>query len=152
MAGLSDTTPIPSNIELHTQSRTLVLQYESGEAFVLSHEMLRVFTPSAEARGHGVGQEVLQTGKREVYITEIEGVGNYAIRPVFSDGHDTGIYSWDLLYNLGKHQAELWQAYLEQLEKQGGSREPSPVVQHPATAHTKGCGSGGCGSGGCSTN
>ncbi|MGE5492995.1 MAG: gamma-butyrobetaine hydroxylase-like domain-containing protein [Actinomycetota bacterium] len=123
MAGIDKDTPIPTDIKLHQQSRILELVYEGGERFELSCEFLRVYTPSAEARGHGPGQETLQTGKRDVTIQAIEPVGNYALRLVFSDGHDSGIYSWDLLYNLGLHRDELWQEYLQQLETQGHSRD-----------------------------
>lgn len=123
MAGIDKDTPIPSDIKLYQQSRILELAYDSGERFALSCEFLRVFTPSAEARGHGPGQETLQTGKRDVAITAIEPVGTYALKLVFSDGHDSGIYSWDLLYNLGLHRDELWQEYLQQIEAQGLSRD-----------------------------
>ena len=123
MAGIEQDTPIPSEIRLHQKSRILECAYENGERFMLDFEYLRVFTPSAEARGHGPGQETLQTGKRDVTIERIEPVGTYAIRPVFSDGHDSGLYSWDLIYNLGKHHDELWQEYLKQLEAQGLSRD-----------------------------
>lgn len=123
MAGIAHDTPIPSEIKLHQKSRILEFAYENGERFMLDFEYLRVFTPSAEARGHGPGQETLQTGKRDVNIERIEPVGTYAIRPVFSDGHDSGLYSWDLIYNLGKHHDELWQEYLQQLETQGLSRD-----------------------------
>ncbi|HLO63704.1 MAG TPA: DUF971 domain-containing protein [Azonexus sp.] len=123
MAGIDRDTPIPSEIKLHQKSRRLELIYGGGEAYSLDFEYLRVYTPSAEARGHGPGQETLQTGKRNVEIERIEPVGTYALRLVFSDGHDSGLYSWDLLYNLGKHHDELWQEYLAQLEKQGLSRD-----------------------------
>lgn len=123
MAGIDRDTPIPSEIKLHQKSRRLELIYEGGEAYSLDFEYLRVYTPSAEARGHGPGQETLQTGKRNVDIERIEPVGTYALRLVFSDGHDSGLYSWDMLYNLGKHHAELWAEYLEQIEKQGLSRD-----------------------------
>lgn len=123
MAGIEHDTPIPSEIKLHQKSHLLEIAYESGESFKLDFEYLRVFTPSAEARGHGPGQETLQTGKRNVDIERIEPVGTYALRFVFSDGHDSGLYSWDLLYNLGKHHDELWQEYLKQLEGQGLSRD-----------------------------
>lgn len=123
MAGIEHDTPIPSEIRLHQKSRILEFAYENGERFMLDFEYLRVFTPSAEARGHGPGQETLQTGKRGVNIERIEPVGTYAIRPVFSDGHDSGLYSWYLIYNLGKHHDELWQEYLQQLDAQGLSRD-----------------------------
>ncbi|MDP2880075.1 MAG: DUF971 domain-containing protein [Azonexus sp.] len=123
MAGIDRDTPIPSEIKLHQKSRRLELIYAEGESFALDFEYLRVYTPSAEARGHGPGQETLQTGKRNVDIERIEPVGTYALRLVFSDGHDSGLYSWDLLYNLGMHHDELWQEYLTQIEKQGLSRD-----------------------------
>lgn len=123
MAGIDRDTPIPSEIKLHQKSRRLELVYAEGESYSLDFEYLRVYTPSAEARGHGPGQEILQTGKRNVEIERIEPVGTYALRLVFSDGHDSGLYSWDMLYNLGKHHDELWQEYLAQIEKQGLSRD-----------------------------
>lgn len=123
MAGIDRDTPIPSEIKLHQKSRRLELVYENGESYSLDFEYLRVYTPSAEARGHGPGQETLQTGKRQVSISGIEPVGSYAVRLVFSDGHDSGLYSWDLLYNLGKHHDELWQEYLKQITAQGLSRD-----------------------------
>jgi len=123
MAGIDRDTPIPSEIKLHQKSRRLEISYENGEHYLLDFEYLRVFTPSAEARGHGPGQETLQTGKRNVTIDRIEPVGTYALRLIFSDAHDSGLYSWDLLYNLGKHQEELWQDYLKQIEAQGLSRD-----------------------------
>jgi DUF971 family protein len=123
MAGLDETTKIPTEIKLHQKSRLLELSFEGGERFELTYEFLRVFTPSAEARGHGPGQEVLQVGKREVDIARVEAIGNYAIRPVFSDGHESGLYSWDLLYNLGRNRDQLWQAYLDRLAQQGASRD-----------------------------
>jgi len=123
MAGIDRDTPIPSEIKLHQKSRRLELIYPEGESYSLDFEFLRVYTPSAEARGHAPGQETLQTGKREVDIERVEPVGTYALRLVFSDGHDSGLYSWDLLYNLGKHHDELWQEYLSQLEKRGLSRD-----------------------------
>lgn len=123
MAGIDRDTPIPSEIKLHQKSRLLELCYENGEHYTLDFEYLRVFTPSAEARGHGPGQETLQTGKRKVNVERIDPVGSYAVRLVFSDGHDSGLYSWDLLYNLGKHHDELWTEYLKQIEAQGLSRD-----------------------------
>jgi len=123
MAGMDRDTPIPNEIKLHQKSRLLELNYESGASYKLDFEYLRVMTPSAEARGHGPGQETLQAGKRNVEIERIEPVGTYALRLVYSDGHDSGLYSWDLLYNLGQHHAELWAEYLNQLEAQGLSRD-----------------------------
>ena len=123
MAGIDSETPIPAEIRLHQKSRVLEISYESGERFHLDFEFLRVFTPSAEARGHGPGQETLQTGKRDVVLERIEPVGNYALRLVFSDGHDSGLYSWDILYNLGRNRDELWAEYLGLLEARGLSRD-----------------------------
>jgi len=128
MAGLDETTKIPTEIKLHQKSRIIELSFEGGERFELSYEFLRVFTPSAEARGHGPGQEVLQVGKRDVDIERVEAVGNYAIRPVFSDGHDSGLYSWDMLYHLGVNRDQLWQAYLKRLQQENGSRDPAETA------------------------
>lgn len=139
MAGLDNSTPSPTEIKLHQKSRIFEIAFASGERFELSYEFLRVFTPSAEARGHGPGQEVLQVGKRDVGIERIEPVGNYAIRPVFDDGHDSGLYSWDLLYNLGQHHDELWQAYLDRLVAEGKSREAADNPP-PLAAKKGGCG------------
>jgi DUF971 family protein len=104
----------------------LEVSFDDGSTFKLPCEFLRVYSPSAEVRGHGPGQEVLQVGKRNVEITSIEPVGTYAIQPCFSDGHNTGIYSWDLLYDFGLHQDEMWRRYLKRLEEAGASREPQP--------------------------
>ena len=123
MGGLTAETPIPTEIKLHQQSRVLEVAFGDGRSFRFPCEFLRVFSPSAEVRGHGPGQETLQVGKREVTISDIEPIGHYAIRPTFSDGHDTGIYSWDYLYGLGDRQDELWQGYLERLAAAGASRD-----------------------------
>ena len=119
---------IPTGIQLHTRSRELELDYGDNEAYRLSCEYLRVYSPSAEVRGHGPGQEVLQTGKQHVAITAIKPVGNYALQLVFDDGHDTGLYSWDYLYQLCLEQERRWQAYLEQLQQAGASRDPDVQV------------------------
>lgn len=124
MAGLSKDTPIPKEIKLHKQSRLLDISFTNGKSFQFSCEFLRVHSPSAEVRGHNPGQEVLQTGKKNVNIIQIEPVGNYAVQFNFSDGHNTGIYSWDLLYNYGLHQENMWQRYLKRLEEAGERREP----------------------------
>ena len=108
--------PIPTEIKLHQASRLLELAYADGTRFQLPCEFLRVYSPSAEVRGHGPGQEVLQIGKREVQIAAIDPVGTYAIKLTFSDGHDTGLYSWDYLYEIGRNQEALWQRYLERCE------------------------------------
>jgi DUF971 family protein len=114
---------VPSEIRLHQKSRVLEIQYADGRSFRLPFEFLRVYSPSAEVRGHGPGQEVLQAGKRDVEIRALEPVGSYALQPVFSDGHSTGIYSWDYLYELGERQEELWSEYLARLGAAGASRD-----------------------------
>lgn len=127
MSGLNPTTPRPVDIRLHQASRRLEISFDDGRTAMLSCEYLRVYSPSAEVRGHGAGQEVLQVGKESVNITGIEPVGNYAVRLTFSDGHDTGLYSWDYLYDLAEHQDTLWQAYLERLAAAGVQRKPESV-------------------------
>lgn len=114
--------PTPTDIRLHQTSRVLEIAFDDGRSFRLPYEYLRVFSPSAEVRGHGPGQEVLQVGKREIEIRQVEPVGSYAIQPTFSDGHATGIYSWDYLYQLGLEQDTRWAAYLKQMEAAGESR------------------------------
>ena len=136
MAGLQSGTPRPVEIKLHQKSRIVEISFDDGKVYRLSCEYLRVYSPSAEVRGHGPGQEVLQPGKKEVEITAIEPVGNYAVKIVFSDGHDTGLYSWDYLYELGKNEAKLWQQYVEKLAVAGLYREavaPEPAPVAPAT-------------------
>ncbi len=123
MAGLDRNTPVPIDIVVHAASRVLELRYAHGRACRLPFEFLRVMSPSAEVRGHGPGQETLQVGKRDVELTALEPVGNYAIRPVFSDGHATGIYSWDYLQQLCEQQDTLWRQYLAKLEAAGASRD-----------------------------
>ncbi len=125
MAGLNAKTPIPTRIVVHQHSRYLELEFDNGQTFKLSIELLRVYSPSAEVRGHGSGQEVLQVGKQAVTIREIIAVGNYAIQPIFSDDHSTGIFSWDYLHWLGENQVHLWENYLERLEQAGASRDPN---------------------------
>ncbi len=137
MAGLDAATPAPTEIVLHKASRRLEIAFADGKRFSLPCEYLRVFSPSAEVRGHGPGQETLQTGKRLVEITDLASVGHYAIQPFFSDGHDTGIYSWDLLYRLGVDQDQLWAEYLARLETAGASRDVDSTTRPPAA--------GGCG-------
>ena len=116
---------IPTEVKLHQQSKVLEITFADGAHFNLPCEYLRVFSPSAEVRGHGPGQEVLQYGKKEVNIAQIVPVGNYAVGLHFDDGHDSGIYDWDTLYHLGEHYEDYWQAYLKRLEKEGLSREPA---------------------------
>lgn len=114
---------LPTGITLHQKSRVFEIAFSDGRTFRLPYEFLRVYSPSAEVRGHGPGQEVLQVGKRDVDIRAVEPVGSYAVQPQFSDGHNTGIYSWDYLYELGERHDELWAEYLERLSKAGASRE-----------------------------
>ena len=129
MAGLTKDTPHPTEIKLHQKSRVLDITFSDGKTFQLSCEFLRVYSPSAEVSGHGPGQEVLQTGKKMVNIIKIEPVGNYAIQLHFTDGHNTGLYSWDLLYNYGVNQDKMWQGYLQRIEEAGASREPKTKPQ-----------------------
>lgn len=138
MAGLDKEIPIPTEIKLHQQSKLMEVSFDDGNHFKLPYEYLRVFSPSAEVRGHGPGQETLQTGKRNVDIQTVEAVGNYAIKPVFSDGHDSGIYSWDTLYDLGLNYEAYWQAYLARLEAAGASRDIDSTTLPPKSG-------GGCG-------
>ncbi|ALQ49815.1 gamma-butyrobetaine hydroxylase-like domain-containing protein [Nitrosomonas ureae] len=123
MAGLTKHTPHPTEIKLHQKSGILDITFSDGKSFQFSCEFLRVHSPSAEVSGHGPGQEVLQTGKKTVGISKIDPVGNYAIQLNFTDGHNTGLYSWDLLYNFGLNQDTMWQRYLRRLEAAGASRE-----------------------------
>jgi len=118
-------TPTPTEIKLHQKSRKMELVFADGSRFELSYELLRVYSPSAQVRGHGPGQEVLQSGKKDVEIVRVEPVGHYAVQLVFSDGHDTGIYSFDLLYEYGRNQERMWAHYLERLRQAGASREPA---------------------------
>jgi DUF971 family protein len=125
MGGLDATTPSPTEIKLHRASRVLEVAFSDGRTFRFPCEFLRVYSPSAEVRGHGPGQETLQVGKRDIAISDVEPVGHYALRPTFSDGHNSGIYSWDYLYDLGVRQDELWQRYLQRLAAAGASRDKS---------------------------
>lgn len=125
---MSLNAPIPTGIELHKATKVLDLVYSETERYALSCEYLRVYSPSAEVRGHGPGQEVLQTGKINVTINAIHPVGNYALQLVFSDGHDSGIYSWDYLYKLCQNQQTWWQNYLDELHEAGATRDPSVQV------------------------
>ena len=128
MAGLQSGTPTPVDLTLHVQSRVLEIGFSDGAAFKIPFELMRVYSPSAEVQGHGPGQEVLQTGKREVGVVELEPIGNYAVKPVFSDGHESGIFSWDYLYFLGSEQARLWADYVQRLEAAGMQRDAPMVV------------------------
>lgn len=122
MAGLNKEVPAPTRIVVHQASRVLEIEFEDQRVFKLPFELMRVYSPSAEVRGHGPGQEVLQVGKRDVGIASLEPVGNYAVQPTFDDGHSSGIFSWDYLYWLGDEQESLWQDYLARLEAAGESR------------------------------
>jgi DUF971 family protein len=124
MSGLDKNTPLPTEIKLHQVSRKLEIAFNNGARFELPYEFLRVYSPSAEVRGHGPGQEVLQLGKKNIEIKGIEPVGSYAVTLTFSDGHDTGIYSWDYLYELGENYVALWDRYVSRMEAAGASREP----------------------------
>jgi len=115
----------PTEITLQKKSRQLVVAFDDGRSFELPFELLRVYSPSAEVRGHGPGQEVLQTGKENVCVENIEPVGHYAIRLVFDDGHDSGLFTWELLYELGTHRQERWQTYLDRLRAAGYARQPA---------------------------
>jgi len=140
MAGLTRDTPAPESITLHGASRVLEVGFADGSAFRIPFELMRIYSPSAEVQGHGPGQEVLQTGKRGVAVVELEPIGNYAVKPVFSDGHDSGIYSWEYLYFLGSQQAELWQDYERRLQEAGVDRD-APMAAAPGHGH----GGHGCG-------
>jgi DUF971 family protein len=132
MAGLDESTPAPTEIKLHQKSRLLEITFADGKRFELPYELLRVYSPSAEVGGHGPGQEVLQVGKRDVDITHVEPVGSYALQLVFSDGHDTGLFSWSYFYSLGMKQDEKWQHYLQRIKEAGASREPGAAfTQRP---------------------
>lgn len=128
MSGLTADSPRPTEIKLHQTSQLLEIKFDNETECMLSSEFLRVYSPSAEVRGHGIGQEVLQTGKENVNITAIEPVGNYAIKLVFSDGHDTGLYSWDYLYYLAEHYEALWLDYIGKLEMAGIKRNQAKPV------------------------
>ena len=123
MPGPDPNSAVPTEITLHQSSRVLEIAFNDGKVFRLPCEFLRVYSPSAEVRGHGPGQEVLQVGKMDVEILSVDPVGNYAIQLRFSDGHDTGIYSWDLLYEYGMKQDAMWSAYLKRMAQAGASRE-----------------------------
>jgi DUF971 family protein len=124
MSAPGKTAPVPTEIKLHQKSRVMEITFADGARFELSYELLRVYSPSAEVRGHGPGQEVLQTGKKDVDIVALEPVGTYAVQPRFSDGHATGIYSWDYLHELGANRDALWGDYLRRLQAAGARREP----------------------------
>jgi DUF971 family protein len=136
MAGLQPDTPQPTAITVHAASRVLEVAFANGECFRLPFELMRVYSPSAEVKGHGLGQEVLQTGKRKVTLLALDPVGNYAVQPQFSDGHNTGIFSWDYLHFLGSQQEALWQDYEARLQTAGQSRDAAmPSIDHGGCGH-----------------
>jgi DUF971 family protein len=128
----------PTEITLHQQSRALEIAFDDGARYRLPYEFLRVFSPSAEVRGHGLGQEVLQVGKKNIGVNGVEPVGTYALKIKFDDGHDNGLYTWEYLQELGKYQDGMWHEYLSKIEAQGASREPS--LQPPVVDAPKSCG------------
>ena len=130
----------PTEIKLQQQSRILEIAFDDGARFRLPYEFLRVYTPSAEARGHGPGQETLQVGKKNVKLLNVEPVGTYALKLVFDDGHDSGLYTWEYLYELGQYQDDMWQKYLQKLEAAGESREFSKEQPSSCGSHSGGCG------------
>lgn len=136
MAGLKPESPTPVSITVHGQSRVLEVAFSDRRSFRIPFELMRVYSPSAEVQGHGPGQEVLQTGKRAVEIVALEPVGNYAVKPLFSDGHESGIFSWDYLYELGAAQDALWKQYADRLAAAGVDRD-APM----AAARGHGCSS-----------
>ncbi|HTH94478.1 MAG TPA: DUF971 domain-containing protein [Rhodocyclaceae bacterium] len=155
MAGLTPNTPNPTEIKLHQTSRVMEIAFDNGSAFRLPYEFLRVYSPSAEVRGHGPGQETLQLGKKDVEVVDLQPVGQYAVKLVFSDGHDTGIYSWDLLYDMGMHQDAMWMDYLGRVKSNCASRTAAAQGgmcggidtddHHHGGGGSHGGGHGGCG-------
>lgn len=136
MAGLTRDTPKPKGMTVHQTTRILEVDFDSGESFRIPFELMRVYSPSAEVQGHGPGQETLQTGKRNVDVVALEPVGNYGVQPAFSDGHNTGIFSWDYLYFLGSNQDRLWHEYEDRLIRAGSSRDISTAApQAPGCGH-----------------
>ncbi|MGC3985979.1 MAG: DUF971 domain-containing protein [Pseudorhodoferax sp.] len=137
MAGLTPTTPQPEDITVHGQSRVLEIAFSDGARFRIPFELMRVYSPSAEVQGHGPGQEVLQTGKREVTLLGLEPVGNYAVQPAFSDGHSSGIFTWEYLYFLGREEQQLWADYQRRLAEAGVDRDApmAPPAGHGCASH-----------------
>ena len=137
MAGLQTGSPTPVALTVHSQSRLLEVAFSDGAQFRIPFELMRIYSPSAEVQGHGPGQEVLQTGKREVNVVELEPIGNYAVKPVFSDGHESGLFTWDYLYHLGADQSQLWDDYERRLKAAGALRDAPMVVAggHGCSSH-----------------
>ena len=128
MAGLQAGSPTPTALTVHSQSRILEIAFSDGAQFRIPFELMRIYSPSAEVQGHGPGQEILQTGKREVGVVALEPIGNYAVKPVFSDGHESGLFTWDYLYHLGADQTQLWDDYERRLQAAGVTRDASMIV------------------------
>jgi DUF971 family protein len=139
MAGLNKDSARPTGLTVHQASKVLEIAFDDGASFRIPFELMRVYSPSAEVMGHGPGQEVLQTGKRDVLVTELTPVGHYAVQPTFSDGHDTGIFSWAYLYQLGAEQSEFWQRYEQRLQASGINRDTPMLAKAAAAGH--GCSS-----------
>jgi DUF971 family protein len=133
MTAHSTTQRHPSGITVHQSSRVLEVSFDDGTSFRIPFELMRIYSPSAEVQGHGPGQEVLQTGKREIGVLALEPVGRYAVQPTFSDGHDTGIFSWDYLYFLGSQQVQLWAQYEQRLTAAGLDRD-APMPEKAGSA------------------
>ncbi len=138
MAGLKAGAPTPQALTVHEQSRVLEVVFSDGATFRIPFELMRVYSPSAEVQGHGPGQEVLQTGKRDVALVNLEPVGNYAVKPTFSDGHDSGIFTWGYLYELGQKQDALWAQYTERLAAAGADRDAPMAPKGGAGGHACG--------------
>jgi DUF971 family protein len=129
MAGLQAGGPTPEDITVHSQSHVLEISFSDGKSFRIPFELMRVYSPSAEVQGHGPGQETLQTGKREVQLVALEPVGNYAVQPTFSDGHNSGLFTWEYLYFLGSQQDKLWDDYFAHLQAAGVERDAAMAVK-----------------------
>ena len=141
MAGLKKDTPQPTAVTVHQSSKVLEVAFADGAQFRIPFELMRIYSPSAEVQGHGAGQEILQTGKRDVSVVGLEQVGNYALQPEFSDGHNTGLFTWDYLYFLGAQQTELWQQYEARLLAAGVSRDADMAsADTKASANASSCG------------
>jgi len=137
MAGLQAGSPTPTALTVHSQSRVLEIAFSDGAAFRIPFELMRIYSPSADVQGHGPGQEILQTGKREVAIVALEPIGNYAVKPVFSDGHESGLFTWDYLYHLGADESRLWADYESRLQAAGASRDAPMTIAgaHGCSSH-----------------
>ena len=137
MAGLQAGSPTPTALTVHSQSRVLEIAFSDGASFRIPFELMRIYSPSAEVQGHGPGQEILQTGKRDVGIVALEPIGNYAVKPVFSDGHESGLFTWDYLYHLGADESRLWEDYQRRLQAAGVDRDSPMAVPggHGCASH-----------------